>query len=59
MFNRAVAAGAKELLPVKDQFYGDRSGGITDPYGHIWYVATRKETLTQEELLKRAKEAKR
>jgi PhnB protein len=59
VFNRAVAAGAKELLPVKDQFYGDRSGGITDPYGHIWYVATRKETLTQEELLRRAKEAKR
>jgi len=39
-FKRAITAGAKELLPLKDQDYGDRSGGVTDPFGHIWYVAT-------------------
>ena len=39
-FKRAIAAGAKELLPLKDQDYGDRSGGVTDPFGHIWYIAT-------------------
>lgn len=40
VFARAIAAGATVLLPVKDQDYGDRSGGLTDPFGHIWYVAT-------------------
>lgn len=39
-FKRAIAAGAKQLLPLKDQEYGDRSGGVTDPFGHIWYIAT-------------------
>jgi PhnB protein len=41
LFRRAIAAGATELLPMKDQDYGDRSGGITDPFGHIWYIATQ------------------
>ena len=40
---QAVAAGVKELRPVKDQFYGDRSGSIEDPFGHVWHIATRKE----------------
>src|SRR5215471_19310409 len=39
LFNQAKAAGAKELLPLQDQFYGDRIGGLTDPFGHVWYVA--------------------
>ena len=56
VFNQAIAAGAKELLPVKDQFYGDRSGGVTDPYGHIWYIATRKENMSAEEIIRRAAE---
>ena len=39
-FHRAIAAGATELSPVTDHDYGDRSGGLTDPFGHVWYVAT-------------------
>jgi PhnB protein len=56
VFNQAIAAGAKELLPMKDQFYGDRSGGLTDPYGHVWYVATRIENVSEEEIMRRASE---
>ncbi len=40
---KAVAAGAKVLRPVTDQFYGDRSGSLEDPFGHVWHVATHKE----------------
>src|SRR5262245_39092494 len=40
---RAVEAGAKLLIPVADQFYGDRSGRLADPFGHIWLIATHKE----------------
>jgi PhnB protein len=54
VFGRAIAAGARELLPVQDQFYGDRSGGLTDPFGHVWYVATHKEDLSSEEIAARA-----
>jgi PhnB protein len=59
LFQRAIAAGAKELLPMKDQFYGDRSGGVTDPFGHVWYIATHKEDLTPEEIAQRAAAAGR
>jgi PhnB protein len=51
---RAVAAGAKIIRPVADQFYGDRTGGIEDPFGHVWYVATHIEDVPMEELEKRA-----
>jgi PhnB protein len=51
---QAVAAGAKELQPVQDQFYGDRSGTFIDPYGHKWTISTHKEDLTPEEIGKRA-----
>jgi PhnB protein len=54
VFDRAVAAGARVLLPLKDQFYGDRSGGVTDPFGHIWYIATHKEDVSPEEIQRRA-----
>ena len=50
---RAVAAGAKLTRPVKDQFYGDRSGSIEDPFGHHWYIATHIEDLTPEEIKRR------
>jgi PhnB protein len=53
-FNRAVAAGAKVLRPVQDQFYGDRTGTLEDPFGHVWSIATHKEDLSMEELRKRA-----
>lgn len=39
-FKMALAAGAKERKPVMDQFYGDRSGQLEDPFGHLWWVAT-------------------
>jgi PhnB protein len=51
---RAVAAGAKVVRPVQDQFYGDRSGSVADPYGHIWHVATHTEDLSPDEIRKRA-----
>jgi PhnB protein len=54
---QAIAAGAKELRPVKDQFYGDRTGSLEDPFGHVWHIATRKEDLSPDELKRRAAQA--
>jgi PhnB protein len=54
VFNRAVAAGATQQRPVEDKFYGDRSGTLVDPYGHIWHVSTHIEDVTPEEMAKRA-----
>ena len=50
---RAISAGAKVLRPVQDQFYGDRSGTIADPFGHKWTIATHKEDLAPEEIQER------
>jgi PhnB protein len=50
---QAVKAGAKLVRPVKDQFYGDRTGTVEDPFGHVWHVATHKEDLSSEEIAKR------
>jgi PhnB protein len=55
--DRALTAGATLLRPIKDQFYGDRSGTITDPFGHVWTVATHVEDVTQEEMVKRMQSA--
>lgn len=55
-FERAVAAGAKVTSPVTDQFYGDRSGSLTDPFGHNWTIATHKEDVTMEEMQRRFRE---
>ena len=55
VFSRAIAAGGKEQRPVKDQFYGDRSGTLEDPFGHIWHVATHTEDVSPEEMERRAK----
>ncbi|MGZ8241558.1 MAG: VOC family protein [Methylobacter sp.] len=52
--DRAVAAGARLIMPVKDQFYGDRSGKIIDPFGHHWMIATHKEDVSPEEIRQRA-----
>jgi PhnB protein len=57
VFDQAVAAGGKVQRPVKDQFYGDRSGSLEDPFGHLWHVATHKEDLSAEEMERRAKAA--
>ena len=54
---RAVAAGAKILKPVQDQFYGDRSGFIQDPFGHLWSIATHKEDVSPQQMEERAKNA--
>jgi PhnB protein len=52
-FQQATAAGGKEMRAVQDQFYGDRSGIVADPYGHVWTIATHKEDLSPEEVHRR------
>lgn len=56
-FEKALAAGAKVLIPVADQFYGDRSGRLEDPFGHVWLISTHVEDLTPEECDRRMKES--
>lgn len=51
---QALAAGAKEMRP---EFYGDRTGTFTDPFGHIWHIATHKEDVPMDELRRRAEAA--
>lgn len=53
-FNRAVEAGSKVAMPLENQFWGDRFGSITDPFGHSWGIATHVEDLTPEEIGRRA-----
>jgi PhnB protein len=53
VFKQAIAAGGKEQRPVVDQFYGDRSGTLVDPFGHIWTVATHVEDVSPEEMDRR------
>lgn len=55
VFEKAVAAGAKVLKPLKDQFYGDRSASLEDPFGHKWFIATHIEDVSPEEIDKRVK----
>lgn len=54
VFTRAVAAGATVVMPVQDQFYGDRSGSLLDPFGHKWHISTCKEVVPPDELRRRA-----
>ena len=51
---KAVSLGAKVVKPVQDQFYGDRSGTILDPFGHKWTIATHKEDVSPQEMQRRA-----
>jgi PhnB protein len=53
IFKQAIDAGGTEVQALKDQFYGDRSGTLTDPFGHVWTVATHKEDIAPEEMEKR------
>ncbi len=55
LFRRAIAAGAKEVMAPQDQFWGDRFGKLTDPFGHQWALATHKEDVSPEEMDKRHK----
>jgi PhnB protein len=50
---RAVAAGAKVVHPVADKFYGDRSGRVEDPFGHLWDIGTHKEDVSPAEVERR------
>ena len=52
-FSQAVAAGAKVVRPVKDEFYGDRAGTLEDPFGHVWTIATHREDVSSEEMHRR------
>jgi PhnB protein len=54
---QAAAAGATLIRPVQDQFYGDRSGTVTDPYGHQWTIATHKEDVPLAEMQRRMEAA--
>ncbi len=54
VMKQAEAAGGTVSRPVADQFYGDRTGGLTDPFGHVWYVMTHIEDVSKEEMDKRA-----
>ena len=56
LFKRAVGAGAKVQMEMQDQFWGDRGGAVTDPEGYTWWIATRKQDLTKEEMNQRAAE---
>lgn len=56
VFERAVAAGGTVEQPMSDQFYGDRSGSITDPFGHSWTLATHVEDVAPEEMERRMAE---
>jgi len=53
MFARAIAAGATVKRPVENQFYGDRTGVLVDPYGHVWSIATHVEDVSSEEIARR------
>lgn len=56
LYRRAVAAGATVQMPLADQFWGDRAGAVADPAGYTWWIATRKEELSDAELRERAAE---
>ena len=49
-FARAIEAGATELRPLKDEFYGDRTGTVMDPFGHTWMLASKREEVSPEEM---------
>ena len=57
IYPQAIAAGGKELRPLQNQFYGDRSGTLIDPFGHVWMIGTHVEDISEEELAKRAEAA--
>lgn len=55
-YKQAIAAGGTPISEPKDQFYGDRSGTLKDPFGHVWFLATHKEDLTEAQIRQRAME---
>ncbi len=57
VYRQAIAAGGKELRPLQNQFYGDRSGTLSDPFGHMWTISSHVEDVSEEEMAKRAEAA--
>ena len=57
VYAQAIAAGGKELRPLQNQFYGDRSGTLSDPFGHMWTISSHVEDVSEEEMAKRAEAA--
>jgi PhnB protein len=57
VYPQAIAAGGKEMRPLQDQFYGDRSGTLSDPFGHVWTISSHVEDVSEEEMAKRAEAA--
>lgn len=53
IFNQAVAAGAKVAKPLENQFFGDRTGAVTDPFGYYWHIASHIEDVSDEEICRR------
>jgi uncharacterized glyoxalase superfamily protein PhnB len=56
-YQRAIRAGGEKMTEPKDEFYGDRVGGLKDPCGNIWWIATHKEDVSPDELARRAQAA--
>lgn len=52
-FKQAISNGGKETRAVQDQFYGDRSGNLVDPFGHVWTISTHKEDVSAAEMQRR------
>jgi len=57
IYNQAVTAGAAVKEALQDKFYGDRTGTLVDPFGHVWHISTHKEDVSMEEMVRRAKAA--
>ncbi|HTS66105.1 MAG TPA: VOC family protein [Candidatus Acidoferrales bacterium] len=53
VYSKAIEAGAEAIMPLKDQYYGDRSGGVKDVSGNYWWIATHKEDVTEDEMKRR------
>jgi PhnB protein len=56
VFKRALEAGARQVRPVADQFYGDRMGTLEDPFGHVWTIGSHIEDVSPEEMRRRSEE---
>lgn len=56
VYEQAIKHGAESVIPVADQFYGDRSGRVSDPYGYLWVISTHIEDVSEAEMQKRFKE---
>ena len=56
-FEQAQSVGAEVVSPLEDMFWGDRFGTLSDPFGHVWSLATHKEDLSEEEMAERSKTA--